>query len=258
MGYFRNPFSDALDAHRGCSGSVPTPSTARDECEIEMCQWSPNVTDSEATGHNKRMTDSWKEDASAKVVLKFVSSFHLTTCRRLYSFGRKLGFFAPIVVSFIIGGYKMLPSGSGDGTSPPTCQVSEEIASDTCVQLQACSPPRPSTLIVWAYIMWLMSLVLVIASALFATLKQRWASKFIGLPQFAMTVALIYLSVFLFLGGLVLFFFTISKTVAIVISVTVGLFVIVLLTLTVLACLCHNYACDALLSDVCGERRDYW
>lgn len=147
----------------------------------------------------------------------------------------------------------MLPSGSEDNTLPPTCQVSKEIssfASGTYAQLQASSPSRPTTLIVWVNIMWLMSLVLGIASAMFATLKPRWALKFIGLPQVAMTVALLHISVFLFLGGLVLFFFMIYKTVAIVISVTVSLFLIVYLTLTVLACLHCNCAYHTPLSDV--------
>ena len=98
--------------------------------------------------------------------------------------------------------------------------------------------------------MWVMSLVLGIASAMFATLKQRWALKSIGLPQVAMTVAILHLSVFFFLGGLVLFFFMIYKTVAIVISVTVGIFVIVYLTLTVLACLNRNCVYHTPLSDV--------
>ena len=163
-------------------------------------------------------------------------------------------------MSFITEGYKMLPSGSGDNTSPPTCQVSKEIssfASGTYVQLQACSPSRPTTLIVWVNIMWLMSLVLGIASAMFAISKPRWALKS---TQVAMTVGLLHLSVFLFLGGLVLFFFTIYKTVAIVISVTVGLFVIVYLTLTILACLRRNCAYHTSLSDVWlsnGERQGY-
>ena len=87
-----------------------------------------------------------------------------------------------------------------------------------------------------------MSLVVGIASAMFATLKQRWALTFIGLPRVGMTVALLHLSVFLFLGGLVLFFFAIYKTVAVVISITVGFFVIVYLTLTVLAYLRRNCA----------------
>lgn len=158
----------------------------------------------------------------------------------------------------------MLPSGpaSGGSTSPPTCQVSEEIssaASGTYVQLQACSPPLPTTLIVWVNIMWLMSLVVGIASAMFATLKQRWALKFIGLPQVGMTVALLQLSVFLFFGGLVLFFFVIYQTVAIVISITVGFFIMVYLTLTVLSCL-RNCAHRTPLSEVRwsnGEQRGY-
>jgi len=98
--------------------------------------------------------------------------------------------------------------------------------------------------------MWLISLLLGIASAMFATLKQQWALKFIGLPQVATTVALLHLSVFLFLGGLVLFFFTIYKTVAIIISVIVGLFVVVHLTLTILDCLHRNRTFHTPLSDM--------
>jgi uncharacterized membrane protein YdfJ with MMPL/SSD domain len=107
--------------------------------------------------------------------------------------------------------------------------------------------------------MWLMSLVVGIASAMFAILKQRWALKFIGLPRVGMTVALLHLSVFLFLGGLVLFFFVIYKTVAIVISITVGFFIMVYLTLTVLTCL-RNCAHHTPLSEVQwsnGEQRGY-
>ena len=75
---YRNPFSDTtLGAQLGCSGSVETSAAARDECKIEMRQWSENVT--EARGYDRHMTDSSKGGASAKAVLMFVSSF-LTMC----------------------------------------------------------------------------------------------------------------------------------------------------------------------------------
>jgi hypothetical protein len=48
---------------------------------------------------------------------------------------------------------------------------------------------------------------------------------------------LLHLSVFLFFIGLVVFFFTISRTVAIVVSVTVGLFGLAYFALTILPCL---------------------
>ena len=73
---FHNPFNDTtLDAELGCYGTVETSASARDECKIEMRQWSANVTETD-----RQMTDSWKGDASAKTVLMFVSSFQLKTC----------------------------------------------------------------------------------------------------------------------------------------------------------------------------------
>jgi len=105
--------------------------------------------------------------------------------------------------------YKMLLSDSGDQTSLPTCQVSKGltgVASGTVGSLQACSTSPPAASLVCVNVMWLVSLVLSIASALFATLRQQWAPKYNRLPQVAMTVTLL-LSLFLFLTGLVIFFF---------------------------------------------------
>lgn len=103
--------------------------------------------------------------------------------------------------------------------------------------------------------MWLMSLVLSIASALFATLRQQRTPKCNRLPQVAMTVTL-HLSLFLFLTGLVTFFFVVYKTVAIVVSITVGLFVILYLTLTMLAFVDCNLPYRTPLSGVRWSRRD--
>jgi hypothetical protein len=51
-----------------------------------------------------------------------------------------------------------------------------------------------------------------------------------------MIVVFLHLSLFLFLVGLVVFFFTINKLVAIVLSVVVGLFGMIYLIMTILAC----------------------
>jgi hypothetical protein len=148
-----------------------------------------------------------------------------------------------IVAAFLIESYKMLPlSDFGDGSSPP-----------------------PAASIVWVNIMWLMSLVLNITSTLFATLALQWARRFAQLHQILNTstsrdrthirlfaccgtlrydvhravsiiVAFLHLSVFLFLVGLVVFFFTINKPVAIVVSMVVGLFGMIYFTITILAC----------------------
>jgi hypothetical protein len=145
-----------------------------------------------------------------------------------------------IVAAFLIESYKMLPPVDlGDGP--------------------------PATSIVWVNIMWLMSLVINITSTLFATLALRWARRFTQLHRILNTntsrdrihirlfaccgtlrydvhravsiiVVFLHFSVFLFLVGLVLFFFTINKPVAIVVSMVVGLVGMVYFTITILAC----------------------
>ena len=69
---------------------------------------------------------------------------------------------------------------------------------------------------------------------------------FFGVEKYRMHLAvktaptLLHLSVFLFFIGLVIFFFTIYKTVAIVISIAVGLFGLAYLFLTIIPCLDHS------------------
>ncbi|KAF8493437.1 hypothetical protein F5888DRAFT_1618006 [Russula emetica] len=197
---------------------------------------------SEPREHVQRMTDGWKEDA--KGVLIFT------------------GIFSAIVASFIIESYKMLPQDVGDQISP--------------------QPSHPPVSIITVNIMWLISLVLNIVSTLFATLTLQWSRRFAQVPcvpraprdrvlshsflfvgtltydldrAVAMTVLLLHLSVFLFLIGLVIFFFTIHKIVATVVSVSVGLFGVVYLTLTVLACIDRSCPYRTPLSDVWRSHR---
>jgi hypothetical protein len=72
----------------------------------------------------------------------------------------------------------------------------------------------------------------------------------------AATVMLLHLSVFLFLVGLVTFFFTINKIVAVVVSVAVGLFGVVYFTLSILACIDYSCPYRTPLSDVWWSQRE--
>src|SRR5258708_3297474 len=112
--------------------------------------------------------------------------------------------------------------------------------------------------------MWMLSLVFSIMSGLFAALNQQWARRYLQLPQapnsaskqarvrsflflgankysiisaMGLTPMLLHLSVFLFFAGLLIFFFIVYKTIAIVISISVGVFAIVYLTWTILPCI---------------------
>jgi uncharacterized protein DUF6535 len=115
--------------------------------------------------------------------------------------------------------------------------------------------------------MWALSFVLSLTSALFATLIHQWVHRYIELPHiprlssararvrsylflgtlnFHMRHAvstvpmLLHLSVFLFVVGLVIFFFIVHKTVAIVLSIFVGLIGMAYFTLSILPCVYRN------------------
>ena len=144
------------------------------------------------------------------------------------------------------------------------------------------SPP-PAASIIAVNIVWLISLVLNIISALFATLTLEWTRRYTQLTQLprtsrdrvhnrsfwfldnltydmdravATTIMFLHLSVFLFLIGLVMFFFTINKIVATVVSITVGLFGVVYLTLSVLACIDRSCPYRTPLSHVWWSQRE--
>ena len=112
-----------------------------------------------------------------------------------------------------------------------------------------------------------LSLVLSLTSALLGTSVQQWVSRYIELPHIPSSLSararvrsflflgtlnfgmqhavetvptLLHLSVFLFLIGLVILFFTLHKTVAIFLSNLVGLLGMVYLTLSILPCVYRN------------------
>ena len=128
-------------------------------------------------------------------------------------------------------------------------------------------PHTSITLIVFVNMVWGLSLVLSLTSALLAILIQQWVRRYIELPllprlsserarvrsylffgtlDFGMHHAveaapmLLHLSVLLFLIGLVMFFFIVHKAVAIVLSVFVGLNGMAYFTLSILPCIYRN------------------
>ena len=125
----------------------------------------------------------------------------------------------------------------------------------------------PITSIVFVNTVWALSLVLSLTSALLAILIHQWVRRYIELPllprlpgerarvrsylflgtlDFGMhhvveaAPMLLHLSVLLFLIGLVTFFFIVHKTVAIVLSIFVGLNGMAYFTLSILPCIYRN------------------
>jgi Family of unknown function (DUF6535) len=182
----------------------------------------------------------------------------------------KTGLFSVIVGAFIIESYKTLFPASSDETNVLLRQISQQLTgleNRTLAQRTENPSFSPSRRMVCVNTMWLLSLVLSIASALSATLTQQWARRYVQLPEMPslqkdqarvrsylflgiqkyymlhaveMTPTLLHCSVFMFFVGLVLFFFSINNTVAIAVSVSVGLFALAYFTLTVLPCIAHD------------------
>jgi hypothetical protein len=152
--------------------------------------------------------------------------------------------FSATVASVLVESYKKLSPDSGDH-----------------------SAHSPTTSIVFVNTVWALSLVLSLTSALLAILIQQWVRRynelpllprlsserarvrsylFLGTLNFDMHHAveaapiLLHLSVSLFLIGLVMFFITVNKTVAIVLSTFVGITGMAYFTLSILPCLYRN------------------
>jgi len=221
----------------------------------------------EAKEYDNRDAEAWKDDSDGILVfvrptLPVLLFITMTTW--------KTGLFSATVGAFIIEFYKKLSPDSGDQTVDLLCQISQQLpnfTTGTCTPPQAGQSFSPGAAIIWVNCMWMMSLILSLTSALFATLVQQWARRYVQMPQipsepnhrarvrsflffgtrrYKMRIAietaptLLHFSVFLFFAGLVIHFFSINKAVAIVISVSVGIFVAAYFVLTILPCIEHN------------------
>ena len=221
--------------------------------------------------YDKRLTDGWKDDANS--VLVFVSP-HLQVQVSIPMTIGKTGLFSATVAAFIIASYPQLSPDTGTRTVFLLEQLSQQFSgfvNGTYVQPKSYPSSPPNTSIIYVNVLWILSLLVSITSALFATLMLQWARVYVELTsgpglmnvpsdrarirsvlflgsvkypiQSVMEVVsvLLHLSVFLFYIGLVVFFFTINNTVAIAILIFVGLFGLVYFILTIHPFLDHSY-----------------
>ena len=184
------------------------------------------------------------------------------------------------MAGFLIESYKKLSPDPGDQNAFYLRQISQQLANSTdhtFVPPQDYSPHPPTTSIVWVNAIWVLSLVLSIMSALSAILVQQWARRYLHIPQIPssardqarvrsflffgahkygiknaveLTPMLLHLSIFLFFAGLVMFFFIVYKTIAIVLTISLGLFGVVYLVLTILPCIDNRCPYRTPLSNV--------
>jgi hypothetical protein len=159
--------------------------------------------------------------------------------------------FSAVVAAFIIEFYKKLPSDSVDETVALLRQISQQLPN---VPNSTNSNKAP---MVWAISMWLISLILSLASALIATMLQQWTRRYVDTPgvsthrarirlflfhhtyfhQMALLAEILpiilHFSVYLFFAGLAITFHTIHRKVAIAVDVAIGFFVLAYTTLTI-------------------------
>jgi Family of unknown function (DUF6535) len=165
------------------------------------------------------------------------------------------GLFSATVGAFIIEFYKQLT---------PSSNLTINLLANGTYSITGSQPSPTSASIIWANAMWLISLILSLTSALIATLLQQWARRYVEMPnrpgdpnhrarvrsflflgtkiykmRFAVQIAptLLHLSVYLFFAGLVIVFRPINKSVAIAVYVSVGVFGVAYIALSILPCL---------------------
>ncbi len=206
---------------------------------------------------------------------------------------KKTGLFSATVGAFIIEFYKQLSPDNGAQTVALLTQISQQFSNfpNGNYSSAAIQPPPPSASIIWVNAMWLISLVLSLTSALIATLLQQWARRYVETPnvpsepkhrararwslflgtkvykmRLAVEIAptLLHLSVCMFFAGLVIVFHRINTKVAIAVDVSVGLFVLAYIMLSIIPCLDMRcpyrtpvsyilwYPCHAFLSFIVG------
>ncbi|KAF8493457.1 hypothetical protein F5888DRAFT_1618066, partial [Russula emetica] len=173
------------------------------------------------------------------------------------------GLFSAVVSVFIVESYKKLSPDSGVTTTSLLTQiVSQQLAgfhNNTYSRPPETAAFSPTVAMLSVNALWFLSLVIAIVSPFYVMLVQQWITRytetlaeltidqervqsclFLGTQKYKMShvIGLILLplhtSVFLFFSGLIIFLFTISKTVAIVLTVAVALIGSLYAALTIL------------------------
>jgi len=99
---------------------------------------------------------------------------------------QKTSIFSATVGAFIIEFYKKLSPDSSDQTVDLLCQISQQLPNfrnGTCSAPQNDQSFSPSVFMIWVIAMWMISLLLSLMSALFATLLQQWTRGYVQDPQ---------------------------------------------------------------------------
>ena len=189
------------------------------------------------------------------------------------------GLFAAALATFVIDSYKSLLPDSAGNAVVLLSQISRQLdglsngtqipiaASLTSIPQSGAQQPAPPASAVWVNSLWFLSLVISLFCSLLATLQQRWARRYLqltqpqvaiheracirsyfaeGVTRFRVSVtveaipALLHISVFLFLAGLIVSLFTIHHTIAYVVLAATAVCSLVYAAITVMPVICHD------------------
>ncbi|KAH8990258.1 hypothetical protein EDB92DRAFT_1865244 [Lactarius akahatsu] len=211
---------DTAKKQRGYNATTQT--SAENYGDPSGKMWSMYLT--EAKKDDVQMTENWKGDAEGILVFT--------------------GLFSATVASFIVESYKELSPDPGDQTVALLAQISSQLTNISLgapLLVQNSPPFQPPASIVRVNVMWFLSLILSLSCALFTTLMQQWARRYLkyaqrrgpprkrariraymfeGVEKFRLSQAveavplLLHISVFLFFAGLIDFLFHTNKAVA--------------------------------------------
>jgi hypothetical protein len=190
------------------------------------------------------------------------------------------GLFATALAAFVIDSYKSLLPDSAGNAVVLLSQISQQLYGlsnwtevPITASLMSISPQSsiqhsaPPASAVWVNSLWFLSLVISLFCSLLAMLQQRWARRYLqvtqpqvaiherarirayfaeGVTRFRVSVtveaipALLHISVFLFLAGLIVSLFAIHHTIAYVVLAATAVCSLVYATITVMPAICHD------------------
>ena len=230
---------------------------------------------SEAEKSDKENSESWRANTDGVLVFVRITLQPFTSIPySILNLGLQTGVFSATVAAFIIVSYQSLQPDSADSTVRLLTQISQQLTAlsngtplPTPLTLPDAASFKPTPSAVRVNALWFVSLSLSTACALWATLMQQWARRYVqiadrpfvsteharirayfadGVETFKLATAvevlpvLLHLSVLLFYVGLVDFLLNINITVGVTLLVPVALSILAYFVLSVMPLFYYN------------------
>jgi len=242
--------------------------------------WSIYLT--EADKHDEEMTEHWRGEADSILVfvrVHILPMFYLPSNSIV-----KTGLFAGLVGTFLNLSYSNLFPTTSETTNALLAQISQQLANVSSgvpdaaqILLDNDKNFTPSNATICVNILWFLSLIFSMASAVNATLFQQWARRYLditkrrvaphkrartrsymfnGIKTFHLSrvvrimPVLLHISIALFFSGLVIFVSNLNFLIGVVVLVFVSMFALAYLVLTVLPHVYFNCPYSTPISEI--------